>query len=92
MVRATLRGEVNRELWGETANPPRWRTSVQKPGVALTTFSPLVRRAAAPGEGGTRQAQPRFALSHQTREILVVPCLTRCFGKVLNHNGENNAL
>ncbi len=61
-------------------------------GVAPSTFSPLVRRAAAPGGRGTREAQPCFALSHPIRAILVVPCLTRCLGKVANHNGEGSAL
>ena len=42
--------------------------------------------------GGTREAQPRFALWRQTREILVVPCLTRCLAKGLNHGGEDSVL
>ena len=54
-----------------------------KKRVAPSTVNRLVRRAAAQGEGGTCEAQPRFALSHQTREILVVPCLMRCLGIVL---------
>ena len=32
-----------------------------KGGVALTTSTPPVRRAIAPGEGGTHEAQPHFA-------------------------------
>ena len=93
VVRATPSEErASRELWGETANPPRRCTSVQKPGVALTTSTPLVRRAVTPGEGGTREAQPRFALSQRTREIRVVPRLMRRFVKVSYHNGKGSAL
>ena len=44
-----------------TLYPSPRRTSGQKGGVALTTSTPLVRRAVSPGEGGTREAQPRFA-------------------------------
>ena len=72
--------------------PPRCRTSGQKRGVAPTTFSPLVRRADAPGEGGTREAPPRFAFSHRTREIRVIPRPMRRFVKVSNHNGEGSTL
>ena len=49
MVRATpLRGEVNRELWGETANRPRWRTSdyTRRPAaVRLGNLSPAIKAA-----------------------------------------------
>ncbi len=51
-----------------------------------------MRRAAAPREGETGGAQPRLALSHQTREIGVAPRLMRRFGKLSNHNGEGSAL
>ena len=37
---------------------------------------------------GTREVQPRFGFSHQTRKILVLPRLMRRFVKVCNHNGE----
>ncbi len=40
----------------------------------------------------TRQAQPRFALSHQTREIHVVLRLMLRFGKISDHTGEGGAL
>ena len=43
--------------------PTRCRTSGQKRGVAPSTSTPLVRRAAAPGGRGTRGAQPRIASS-----------------------------
>ena len=72
--------------------PPPWRTSGENGGVALSTSTPLVRRAVTPSEGGTGEAQPRFALPHQTRDIRVVPRLMRRFGKVANHNGEDFAL
>ena len=72
--------------------PTRCRTSGQKRGVAPSTSTPLVRRAVAPGEGGTREAKPRFALSHGTREIRVIPRPMRRFGKVPNHNGEGRPL
>ena len=72
--------------------PPRCRTSGQKEGVAPSTSTPLVRRAAAPGGRGTREAQPRFAFSQRTRKMLVLPRLMRRFGKTLNHNGEASAL
>ena len=68
--------------------PTRCRTSGQKRGVAPSTSTPLVRRAVAPGEGGTREAQPRFAFSQRTRKMLVLPRLMRRFGKVSDHNGE----
>ena len=71
---------------------PRAAPAAKKGGVALTTSTPLVRRAVAPSEGGTREAQPRFAVSHGTRKIRVVPCLMRRFGKVPHHNGEDSAL
>ena len=38
---------------------------------------------------GSREAQPRVVLSHQTREIRVVPRLMRRFGEVSNHTGED---
>ena len=41
---------------------------------------------------GIREAQPRFALSHQTQEIPVLPLLMRRFVEVSNDNGEGNAL
>ena len=71
---------------------PRAAPAAKKGGVALTTSTPLVRRAVTPSEGGTREAQPRFALSQRTREIRVVPRLMRRFVKVSNHNGECSAL
>ena len=54
--------------------------SAAKIRVAPTTSTPLVQRAVTPGEGGTREAQPRFAYSHQTRKMLVLPRLMRRFG------------
>ena len=72
--------------------PTRCRTSGQKGGVAPSTSTPFVRCAAAPGGRGTREAQPRFAVSHWTRKMLVLPRLMRRFGKTLNHNGEVSAL
>ena len=87
-------------LWAGHGNPPGLKTVAQPlrnyPRKVLLRKvqgrshhqHPLVRRAAAPGERGTHEAQPRFALSHQTREIRVVPLLMRRFGKVSNHNGE----
>ena len=73
--------------------PPLWcRTSGPKRGVAPSTSTPLVRRAGAPGEGGTREAKPRIAFSHGTREIRVIPRPMRRFGKDPNPNGEGSAL
>ena len=72
--------------------PPPWRTSGEKGGVALTTSTPLVRRAVTPGEAGTREAQPRFAFPQRTREIRVVPRLVQRFREVPHHNGEGFAL
>ena len=45
-----------------------------------------------PRRGGTREAQTRFALSHQTREIHVFPRLMRRLVKVSTHSGEGSAL
>ena len=45
------RGAKGRHL-GRHLCPPPWRTSGEKGGVALTTSTPLVRRAVAPSEGG----------------------------------------
>ena len=67
--------------------PPPWRTSGQKGGVALSTSAPLVRRAVTPGEGGTREAQPRNAVPQRSRGIRVVPRLMRRFVNAQNHNG-----
>ncbi len=72
--------------------PRRWRTSAKNRGVAPSTCTPLVRRAVAPGEGGTREAPPRFAVSDGTREIRVIPRPMRRFGKVSNDNGEGSAV
>ena len=64
----------------------------KKGGGAPSTSTPLVRRAAAPGEGGTREAQPRFFFPQRMREIRVVPRPMRRFGEVPNHNGGGSAL
>ncbi len=72
--------------------PPRCRTSDQKGGVAPSTSTPLVLRAVPPDEGGTREAQPRFALSFSGREIRFIPRPIGRSRKVLNHNGERAAL
>ena len=61
-------------------------------GVAPTTILPYRAARRRPGERGTHEAQPRFALSHQTREIRVVPRLMRRFGKASNHSGEETTL
>ena len=79
-------------FWVSPFTPTRCRTSVQKRGVAPSTSTPLVRRAAAPGGRGTREAQPRIAFSQRTRKMLVLPRLMRRFGKVPNPNGEGSAL
>ena len=71
---------------------PRGASAAKKGGSLPPPASPLVRRAVTPGGRGTRGAQPRFALSHQTRQIRVVPCLMRRFGKIPDHNGEGFAL
>ena len=96
-----------RDHWGESAPPargtrgvltpvplcpPPCRTSGQKGGVALTTITPPVRCAVAPCDGGTREAQPRFALSHRTREIRVVPRPMRRFGKSPTTTARGSAL
>ena len=72
--------------------PLSWRTSGEKPGVAPTTSTPPVRRAAATDGRKTREAQPRFGWSHGTREIRVVPLPVRRFGEAFDHNGEGFAL
>ena len=79
---------VNRAPLRAPVNTGRCCTSVQKGGVAPSTSTPLVRRAGAPGERGTCEAQPRFALSQRTRKMLVIPRLMPRFGKMRNHNGE----
>ncbi len=84
-------GAKGRHL-GRHLCPPPWRISAEKWGVALTTSTRLVRRAVTPGEGGTREAQPRFAFPQQTRAIRVVPRLLRRFGKVPHHTGDCSAL
>jgi hypothetical protein len=71
---------------------PRAASASKNRGSLPPPAPPLVRRAVAPGEGETRDAQPRFALSHQTREIRVVPRLMRRFGKIPDHTGEGFAL
>ena len=40
--------------------------------------------------GGTPGAQPRFAFSQRTLEMLVVPRPMRRFGEVPNHNGDGS--
>ena len=68
---------------------PRAAPAVKKGG-SLPPPSPV--SCGAPGEGGTREAQPHFALSQWMREIRVVLRLMRRFGKVPDHNGEGSAL
>ena len=72
--------------------PSDGASALKKGGGAPSTITPPVRRADAPGEAGTRGAQPRFALSQRTRKMLVVPRLVRRFGEVPKHNGESSAL
>ncbi len=69
-----------------------WRTSGKNEGVAPSTSSPLVRRATPPGEGGTREAQPRFAFPQRTRGIRANPLPMRVSGHNLDHDGEDSAL
>lgn len=57
-----------------------------------TPSTPLVLLAVPPDEGGTREAQRRFALSHWGRKIRVIPRPIRSFGEVLHHNGVGVAL
>ena len=71
--------------------PLSCRTSGPK-RVAPSTSTPLVRRAGAPGEAGTREAQPRIAFSQRMRKMPVVPRPMRRFGKVPNHNGMGATL
>ena len=86
------KGEGKGVVLAVTLYPPRCRTSGKNRGVAPSTGTPLVRRAAAPGGRGTREAQPRIAFSQRTQKMLVLPRLMRRFGKTLNHNGEASAL
>ena len=79
-------------FWRAPPPPPRWCTSAKKPGVALTTSTPPVRRAVTPGEGGTREAKPRIAVSQRRRKIRVVSRPVRRFRKVPHHTGEGSAL
>ena len=79
--RPPFKGRVKVSFCVSPFTPTQCRTSGQKRGVAPSTSTPLVRRAVAPGEGGTREAQPRFALSHGTREIRVIPCPHAAFRK-----------
>ena len=51
-----------------------------------------MRRADASDEGGTREAEPRFAFPQRTREIRVVPRLVQRFREVPHYNGEGCAL
>lgn len=65
--------------------------------VSLTPFvearsSALSRRRSIVFPPGTREAQPRFALSLWGREIRLVPRPMGHSQKVLNHNGECSAL
>ena len=90
--RPPFKGRVKVSFCLSPFTPTRCRTSGQKGGVAPSTSTPLVRRAVTPGEGGTREAQPRFDRSQRMREMLIVPRLARCWGKVLNHNSEDFAL
>ena len=93
VVGATLdKGRVRVSVFLSRPLPSPWRISAEKLGVALTTSIPPVRRAVTPGKRGTREAQPRSAFPQPTREIRVVPCLMRGFGKVPDHNGEGSAL
>ena len=66
-------------------------SALEKRG-SLSPPAPLSCGAVTPGGRGTREAQPRFAWSHQTRGIRVVPPLMGRFGKVSNHTGEGSAL
>ena len=68
--------------------PCRWRTSVQKRGVAPSTNTRLVRRADALGEAGTREAGTRCALPQRTREIRVIPCPMRVSRQSPDRSGE----
>ena len=53
---------------------------------------PPVRRHDAPCEAGTREAQPRFALSQPTRGIRANPLPIRLSRQGPDHNGEGSAL
>ena len=90
--RPPFKGRVKVSFCLSPFTPPRCRTSGQKRGVALTTSTPLVRRAVSPGEGGTREAQPRFAFPQRSRDIPVVPRLMRRFGNVPTTVGGGSAL
>ena len=64
-----------------------------KKGGSLPPPAPFLCGASSAADGeGTREAQPRFAVSRGTREIRVVPCPMRSFSEVLHHNGEGGAL
>ena len=91
MVGAT-QGQGKRMNKGMNNLPLPRGASAAKKWVAPTTSTPLLRPAAAPGEGGTREAQPRICFSQRTWEMPVVPRLVRRCVKVSNHNGECSSL
>ena len=90
--RPPAEGRVKVSFCVSPFTPPRCRTSGQKRGVAPSTSTPLVRRAAAPGGRGTREAQPRYAVSQRMRGIRSNPRPIRLSRQSPHHNGEGGAL
>ena len=85
----------------EGAEPPRQPQCITLGRLAPRHYAvrrrprcPPPRTPAAPrgGARGTREAQPRFAVSQRTRKMLAVSRLMDHFGKVSHHNGEGFAL
>jgi len=75
---------------GGPPTPSRWRTSAKKVG----SLSPLPPPPGAPPRrawrGGTREAQPRFALSQPTRGIRANPCPIRLSRQGPDHSSEGS--
>ena len=78
-------GSVYRAPPCAPVNARRCRSSGQKGGGAPSAFFPPVRRADAPG---TREAQPRFALSQPTRGIRANPLPIRLSRQGPDHSSE----
>ena len=68
------------------------RTSGKNQGVALTTRTPPVRRAVAPGGRGTGEAQARTAFPQRAPGIRANPPPTRLSRHSPDHAGEGSAL
>ena len=90
MEGATQKRGGDGEFWHAPPSPARWRTSAENEGVALTTSSPSGAAPRRAVRGGTREAQPRFALSQPTRGIHANPLPIRLSRQGPDHSSEGS--